>query len=544
MNALTIDLADHHRNVLGMTLPQMLTHAATRWGDQLALDFFEYDGTRLTWSEFRDAVSHVRSGLEAAGVEPGDKIGVLLRNQVEFPLTWLAAAETGATIVPVNPKYTLREAEFVLEDTEATWLVVDRDILDALDINDRLGPVRTERMFIVSDDPEDPRSFHRLRSAELAPARHSSDVDDLANIQFTSGTTGLPKGCMLTHRYWVEFGVYAAALFSDPQNILADHPFYYIQNQAYLAMAMAGGGALHVTNGMSRRKFMGWLVDRQIDFAWIDEMMLDEPASPDDAKLRLKRAAIAAIPKSAHAELERRFDLQARDWYASTEVGVGTFVPWDRTDLVGSGSMGYAFPTRETMIVDENLEPVPPGHTGELCVRGSGMMLGYYNRPEANAELFLPGAWFRTGDLVRKESDGLHYYEGRTRDTVRRSGENIAAAEVELQIASMPEVDEVGVVPVPSPERGEEVKAIIVLKPGATATATEIVEWAKQGLAAFKVPRYVEFRDELPHTPSGKIAKSVLRSEDPFGPGVVDASLLAALPTQTTSSEVHQPTSL
>lgn len=205
---------------------------------------------------------------------------------------------------------------------------------------------------------------------------------------------------------------------------------------------------------MSRRKFMDWLVDHEIDMAWIDEGLLDEPVSDKDRRLKLRRAPpVAAVPPEELAKLEERFGLLARDFYASTEVGCGTVVPWDRADLAAKGSMGLCFPTRESKIVDENLEEVPPGRSGELCIRGEGMMLGYHNRPEVNAELFLPGGWFRTGDVVRKGADGAHYYEGRLKDMISRSGENIASAEVEYQLLTMPEIDDVGVIPVPDPDR-------------------------------------------------------------------------------------------
>ncbi len=184
--------------------------------------------------------------------------------------------------------------------------------------------------------------------------------------------------------------------------------------------------------------------------------------------------------------------------------------------------MGLRFPNRETRIIDADLREVPAGTQGELCFRGPGMMLGYHNRPEVNAELFLPGGWFRTGDLVRKDADGLHYFAGRVKDMVRRSGENISAVEVEQQIATMPGVAEAAVIGVPDARRGEEVKAFVVPASGTTLTAEDIVNWLRPRLAPFKIPRYVEFRDELPHTASGKVAKSALRAEDPYRAATVD----------------------
>ncbi|MDG5807798.1 class I adenylate-forming enzyme family protein [Streptomyces ossamyceticus] len=507
-----MELDAHQQYLLDKTIPEGLDYAAGQWPDNLALTHIEGGGPTLTWAELRERISRVRTGLERLGLTPGDKVGILLRNQVEFPLTWLAVIEAGAVAVPMNPKYTPREIDFVLGDAGARWLVAADDVVTGTLTDDGIGPVASERIIVVGQPVTGLHDFATLAAHEPTPRTHRADPGEVVNIQFTSGTTGLPKGCLLTHTYWIQIGVYGSAL-GDAQRILADHPFYYMQNQAYLMMALAGGGGLYVTAGLSRRKFMNWLVDHQIDMAWIDEGMLDLPESEADRKLALKKAPVSAMPPSLHEPLERRFGLRAREVYASTEVGNGTFVPYERTDTVGTGSMGWCFPRRESKIIDQNGEEVEPGRSGELCLRGPGMMLGYHNRPEANAELLLPGGWFRTGDIVRKDADGQHYYEGRVRDVIRRSGENIAAAEVELQIMSMPEVEEVGVIPVPDPQRDEEVKAVVVLKPGASLTAQEIEAWCLRGLARFKVPRYIEFRDSLPHTASGKIAKAELRAE-------------------------------
>ncbi|MFG2966891.1 MULTISPECIES: class I adenylate-forming enzyme family protein [unclassified Streptomyces] len=521
---LRIDLAPHHRGFLGLTIPEALDLAADRWGAQLAIRMVEGEPGEHTWSELRELIARVRSGLEAAGVAPGDKIGIMLGNQIEFPLSWLAVIEAGAVAVPLNPKYTAREVDFVLGDAGARWLIAGSRSIGRLREDGAVGPVPTHRIVAVGDDTQGAGLvFADLLTSEITPRTHKADPLDVVNIQFTSGTTGLPKGCLLTHEYWVEFGVYSSALFDDPQRLLADHPFYYMQNQAYFMIAMAGGGALCVTAGLSRRKFMGWLVDHRIDFAWLDDFLLDEPERATDSQLAIRKSPMSEVAGSAHAALEARFGLQARDWYASTEAGNGTFVPWERTDLVGRSTIGLLWPTREAKIIDADGNEVAPGAAGELCLRGSGMMLGYHNRPEANAELLLPGGWYRTGDLVRRDSEGLYYFEGRIKDMVKRSGENISCAEVEMRLLEMAEVAEAGVIPVPDPDRGEEVKAILVLKEGTTLPAEAVAEWCRQELAAFKVPRYVEFRAELPHTSSGKVAKSVLRAEtEPFAGDVVD----------------------
>lgn len=505
-----VDLKPHHQMVLGLTIPEALEFAAETWADKGALHIVA-TGQKMTWAETREAVGRIRSALEARGLRAGDKVGIMLRNQMEFPLSWLAIIEAGAVAVPLNPKYTRREVDFVLGDAGASWLIVAEDLAELVD-----GAVPTDHTITTG------AQFDALSTHPHTPRTHRAERLDVVEIQFTSGTTGLPKGCLLTHEYWIILGVYSSAGSFDPQEYLADHPFYYMQNQAYFFAALAGGGRLHITPGLSRSKFMGWLVDLDIDYAWIDEDMLEFPPSEHDKRLKLKRAPVGALPPSAHEALEQRFDLTAREVYASTEVGGGTTVPWDRTDRVGSGSMGWCLPVRESKIIDGSGDEVPPGVPGELCLRGPGMMLGYHNRPEVNAELFLPGGWFRTGDVVRKTEDGEHFYVGRTRDMIRRSDENISAVEVEMCISMMDDVDDVAVIAVPDARRGEEVKALVVPKPGSAISAQDIITWCGQNLAPFKVPRYIEFRTKLPYTPSGKIAKGQLREEDPITEHVVD----------------------
>ncbi|MBP2326460.1 acyl-CoA synthetase (AMP-forming)/AMP-acid ligase II [Kibdelosporangium banguiense] len=513
---LSVDLTPNHRVLLESTIPDVLDHAARTWPDKTALHFVE-SGERLTWSQVRDAVARLRSALVALGLQPGEKVGIMLCNQLEFPLAWLAIIEAGAVAVPVNPKYTRREVEFVLGDAEASWLIVAADLAELTS-----GTVPPDHVIVTGP------SFAELLDHPETARTYQAGRDDLVGIQFTSGTTGLPKGCLHSHAYWLELGAYGAALFDDPQHILADHPFHYMQNLSYLMLAFAGGGQLHVTPGLSRRKFLRWLIDHEIDHAWIDEGMLDFPPSELDSQLPLRKAPVAAVPPALHRPLEERFHLMARDLYGSNEVGIGTFVPWERPDLMGDGSMGWCVPNRESKVVDSDGHELPPGQAGELCFRGRGLMLGYHNRPEANAELFLPGGWFRTGDLVRKTEDGRHYFIGRTRDMVRRSGESISCAEVEMHILAHPEVADAAVIPVPDPDRDEEVKAIVVRKPGAALTVAALIAWCREGLASFKVPRYVEFREELPLTSSGKIAKAALKAEAPFTAGVVDVLAPAA----------------
>lgn len=223
------------------------------------------------------------------------------------------------------------------------------------------------------------------------------------------------------------------------------------------------------------------------------------------------------VRKEFHADIERRFDFVAREAFGMTEIGSGLFMPIEATDMVGSGSCGIPAPFRECRIADMDGNTLPQGEVGELLVRGPGILLGYYRKPEATAAAF-HGDWFRTGDLFRQDERGYYYIVGRVKDMIRRAGENIAAREVEAVLCQLPEIAEAAAVPVPDDTRGEEVKAYIVLRPGLTprdVPPERVIEHCSAGLASFKVPRYLEYRASLPKTPSEKIAKHVLKSESP-----------------------------
>jgi acyl-CoA synthetase (AMP-forming)/AMP-acid ligase II len=510
--------------VAEMTIAHALTAAAGKWAERRAISVVDTDQA-VTFAELDALVGEQRAALEAAGLEPGDRVGLLLRNGLAFPIAWLAVIAAGGVAVPLNPRYTAREAEYVLLDTGAEYVVAEADLVDLLPHDGSTAAVAPSRLFVCGPAGT---SMTVVAQPELeattarASAHRVAKQDDLVSIQFTSGTTGLPKGCLLTHSYWMRLGASCAALAVEPTHVLGDHPFYYMQNQMYLAMTLACGAELHVTPGLSRRNFLRWLVENDIDFAWVDQSMLDLAPSSRDRRHRLRFAPGDGITPELHLALEARFGMVVREWYGSTEVGTGTYVPWDRTDTVGSGSMGWCAPFRESKIVDDSLNEVAPGEVGELCFRGPGMMSSYHNHPDVNADLFLRGGWFRTGDLCRKAADGQHYFIGRTRDMIRRSGESIAAAEVEQQILTHPGVAEVAVIAVPDQRRGEEAKAIVVVRSGHELSASDLADWCRPRLARFKIPRYVEFRTSLPRTSSGKIHKAELKAEDDLLASSVD----------------------
>ncbi|MFC6463028.1 class I adenylate-forming enzyme family protein [Paracoccus aerius] len=274
-------------------------------------------------------------------------------------------------------------------------------------------------------------------------------------------------------------------------------------------MTMYQRGTLFVAAKQSTSRFSSWLQAHDIEFCLLPWVLHGMAPQAHDADNKVIRANIYGCPRDLHKGIEERFDLNAREAFGMTEVGPAMFAPIERADKVGTGSCGLPCPFRECRIVGEDGKPVARGEIGELQIRGPGIMLGYYNNPEATAEVLKDG-WFSSGDLFRQDEDGFYYIVGRKKDMIRRSAENIAAREVETVLAAAPGVAEVAVVGVPDPLRGEEVKAFIRLREQVEASSAilfGIIATAQSGLAPFKVPRFYAFVDDFPRTASLKIAK-------------------------------------
>lgn len=486
----------------------------------------ERDGV-ATYDEVRALVDRTAAALYAAGVRKGSHVAVMLPNIPQFPATWLAIARLGAVMVPVNIGYTGRELHYVLTDSQAGFLVIHADCLPAYAALDGEAPFTAENVLVVGDAapgtaPKGARQLETLmREAPALPdGLPQPALDDLVNIQYTSGTTGFPKGCMLTHRYWLTLSLVAEMRGGEDEaatNILVAQPYFYMDPQWLTLMAMRAGGQIFVARRASSTRFMDWVRKYKIHYCLFAEIVYQNPEQPDDGDNSLKRVSIFGFDKARHHDFERRYNTIARESFGMTEVGSALFTPREATHMVGSGTCGIPSPFREAKIVDADGNEVPAGEVGELCIRGPGIMLGYYNKPEANESSYF-GDWFRTGDLFWKDEQGFHYIVGRLKDMIRRSGENIAAREVEAVLREIPGVLEAAAIGVKDPARGEEVKAYLVLQPGTTpdeVTPETVFEHCRNRLAAFKIPRFLEYRDSLPKTPSEKIAKQKLAAEKP-----------------------------
>jgi crotonobetaine/carnitine-CoA ligase len=507
----------------------LLDEAAGAAPTSPAWNFFESD-ERATYGQILSAVNRLANGLHALGITKGTKVAVMLPNIAAMPTTWLALARLGAIMVPVNIAYTPRELEYVISDSDSTFLVIHDECLPALEGMQRTRSALPEQNIFVVGQPG--RSRFRdwdeiARDQPDAPAFHTAvALDDLMNIQYTSGTTGFPKGCMLSHRYWLLLakvqGEHDGRKYT---RVMAANPFFYMTPQWLLLMTFANRGTLFVARRLSGSRYISWIREHRIQFCLFPEAAYKNPPQPGDADNDIVRVSTYGFPTQEQARLEERFDFVAREAFGMTEIGTALFVPIEAADMTGSGSCGLVEPYRECRIADEHGNTLPVGAVGELLVRGPGILQGYYKKQEATANAF-HGDWFRTGDLFRQDERGYFYIVGRVKDMIRRSGENIAAREVEQVVLGIPDVAEAACIPVPDSQRGEEIKLLVVLQPGVSGnvvTPQMILEHCRDELAPFKVPRYIAYVEALPKTGSSKVAKAELRSGANLTEGCFDA---------------------
>ena len=295
--------------------------------------------------------------------------------------------------------------------------------------------------------------------------------------------------------------------------MLIAQPFYYVDAQWMFLMAVLQEGTAHVARKQSASRYFGWVKQFGIHFCNFPEVVSRAPENPEDADNQLKVMHAYSHQLPNYRWYEKRYGCLARQGFSMTEIGIGLYVPIEAEHMTGTGTVGLPAAFREAMVADPQGRPVPDGELGELCVRGIGILQGYYNKPEATTSAFHEGGWFRTGDLGRRNAEGWFWYLGRMKDMVKRSGENVSATEVEAVLRGVDGVMEAAVLPVPDPLRGEEVKAYLLLADGRSnedVTPESVVAHCAKNLARFKIPRYLEYVTEFPRTPSLKIKKSAL----------------------------------
>ncbi|WP_103336744.1 ATP-dependent acyl-CoA ligase [Amycolatopsis sp. CA-126428] len=499
------------------TLAQLVTRAAALWPERPAWVFDDLERT-FTFAELDRESSRIAAALAERGIGPGDRVAVMLRNVPAFPLTWLALAKIGAQLVPVNTNYQEFDGAHVLRHSGAKLAVAAPEFTELLG---RIGLTEVITPDELRTDAEPP---------EFTP------VPELpVNIQYTSGTTGAPKGCVLPNRYWTTLAVSLATDFpavGTDDVILTAQPFHYIDPQWNVALGLAGGATLVVLDRFHPSTF--WAKVREHGVTWfyclglMPTLLLRQEPAETDRDHRVRAICASAIPHDLHSEMERRWGVPWYEAFGMTETGGDIRMTADDHDAtVGTGCIGRPSRDREVLIAGDDGKPVPRGETGQLLIRGIGLMHGYHDDPDATAKAFENG-WFHTGDLARMDAAGRVYYIGRTKDMIRRSGENVSADEVERALLLHPAVRLAAVVAVPDELRGEEIKAYVVCD-GDRPDPAELAAFCAGKLAYFKVPRFWAFADALPMTPSERVAKGELRKVADPRAGSWDAKAAAWL---------------
>lgn len=498
----------------------MLDVVAAAHPSRLMWRSIDGDGTVLTYGEFRRRSLLCAVGLGNMGVGKGTHVALMMPNVAGFLISWIALCRLGAVAVMVNTASTSAEVERLIRESGAGVLVIDRQCLDVYEgvpAGSRLSPDRVvlhgqggaAKSGVAGVD----WSGLMDRAGDAGMPMPEVGLDDIAGILFTSGSSGVPKGCMLSHRYWLTLARARAALGPVPGSMLVDTPMFYMGSLWKIMMGIHCGATLNVALRYSLSKLHDRIIDNDIEFCTVTSPGARLDYDPRFAHSSLKFITTYGLTKELHAGMQERFGVPVREIYGMTEVGSALSMPVEDDSMVGSGSCGRPAPFRRCKIMMDGAEVVD-GAPGELWVAGPGLFSGYY-RDQAATDSVFDGEWFRTGDLFRRDADGYYYMLGRIKDIIRRSSENISAAEVELAVTAIDGVLEAAAIPVPDPLRGEEVKVVVARAPneaGARLTAEQIIRACRRTLSAFKVPRYVEFMAALPKTASAKIDKPRLKA--------------------------------
>ncbi len=503
-------------------LGQLVHEHALRYGSR---PLFRFEGKETSFAQAEERTNRLAQVLKAQGIGRGDRVAVMLPNGAEFPLIWLAIAKVGAVMVPLNTGYQEKDLQYVLNDSGARLALIDQRYLPLLKQVQPLCPELRAIGVLGQHDFSASDVLNIIRAMEQAPATpvfEQVSGDDLVNIQYTSGTTGFPKGCMLTHDYWLLLGQLAAEYYGATESDvnMTAQPFYYMDPQWNTVLCLIAGIPLVILPRFSATTFWQSVKDNGVTIFYLlgtmPVFLLKQPENPAlERGHKLRIVLCSGIVPQLHATYEARWGVPWREAFGMTESGADLWVPIDDASSVGSGAVGRPVRTKEAQIVDAAGKTLPDGGVGELVMRGKPMMRGYWNKPEATAQVMRDG-WLHTGDLAYRDAQGYYHLVGRLKDMIRRGGENIAASEVEAALAEHPAVRAAAVVAVPDDLRGEEVKAYIQLQPGETRETTSpeaLIAFVKSKLAAFKAPRYIAYVEAFPMTPSERIAKHRLTEQ-------------------------------
>jgi crotonobetaine/carnitine-CoA ligase len=491
--------------------------------------FLKFHEGEVTYGEVDSMADRVAQGLATVGIGRGDHVGVMLPNCADFVHVIFALARLGAVAVPINISYRGELLRHVLHTSDASVLIIDAPYADRLPTV--AGRVPDLRRVVVRTDSSSDVPLGRLGKPAVTlssllsngadPPQADVGFGDLQAIMYTSGTTGPSKGAMVPHALALTCALDSLDFLDRwGKTIYCPLPLFHAAGLwDGMMSALLAGGSIAIVERFSASRF--WDDVRKFNaqvamsvFSMIP-ILLNQPHTERDKDHPLETFYMGK--SSLDEPLLERFGVRSVETYTSTEVGIATASPYGEWRL---GSCGQAHEERfEVAVVDEWDREVGPGEPGELVVRPKQPFVittGYYGAPEATADCFR-NMWFHTGDRVWRDEDGYFYFLDRMKDAIRRRGENISAFDLECEVNRHPSVLESAAIGVPSELEDEDVKLSVVLRPGTTLEPAELVAFCEERLPRSMVPRYIEFIDALPRTPTDKIAKYRLRAEGDHG---------------------------
>jgi len=486
-----------------VNLADSLVHAATAYADRPAV---KLDDVELSYAQLDQASQHIAGLLAARGVGPGDRVGIMLPNVPHWGVLYYGVLRAGAVAVPMNPLLKEREVAYYLGDSGANLLFAWHGFGAEAQAGAKLADA--EAILI------EPAGFLELLGS-AGPVSGTSDRDgsDTAVILYTSGTTGQPKGAELTHDNLtrnVEVGLGLLNATSDDV-VFGGLPLFHVFGQTCgLNAAVKAGSCLTLLPRFDATKTLEILQrDKVTIFQGVPTMyvaLVNHPnrADYDLSALRVCASGGAAMPVEVMTSFEKEFGCVVLEGYGLSETS--PIASFNLPERRRPGSIGSPVPGIEFRIVDDAGNDVPDGDPGEIVIRGHNVMKGYWGKPEAT-EAAIKDGWFHTGDVARRDEDGFYFIVDRKKDMIIRGGYNVYPREIEEVLYEHPAIAEAAVIGMPHAELGEEVAAVVALKPGASATPDELRDYVKGKVAAYKYPRRVEIVDALPKGPTGKILK-------------------------------------
>jgi len=561
MDAGSYDCGTSTYPLLGYTIGEMLNRIARKYPRTDAL-VSVHQGIRYTYGEFFERVNDLARGLMAIGVEKGDRVGIWAMNHAEWVLTQCATAKIGAIMVNINPAYRTYELEYVLKQAEIQTVIVQgrfktsdyvgmfREACPEVDTS-RPGHLETEKfpflknVIFMGDEPQKGMySWSQIISRgrevskdELVAREESLDFDDPINIMYTSGTTGFPKGVVLSHHSILNNGyiIGEGMNFSEKDRLCIPVPFYHCFGMVLSNIAcMTHGSTMVLPSPTFDALEVLKTVERERCTALhgVPTMFIAELSHPDFPKYSMKtlRTGIMAgspCPIEVMKEVNRKMNMsEIVIVYGQTETAPGITMTTTRDPLERRVStVGRVFPHTEIKIIDpKSGKIVPRGEIGEICARGYCVMKCYYHNPSATNATLDENRWNHTGDLGTIDEEGYVKIVGRLKDMVIRGGENIYPREIEEFLHHHPKIADVYVVGVPDVKYGEELCAWVMAENGHTLTEEEVKEFCRGKIAHYKIPRYVMFVTEFPMSITGKIQKFKMREASIRALGLEDAS--------------------